>query len=702
MEEKWKLVADACSEVLSGMFSEWKQIPERFHALAIGRKLLLLSLIVSIGPIVMILMINYQLSERVVKRQVDELIHANLTQNAVNIEKFCFGCEQLMKGIYTDDFFAERLKPINRWDDRLRYKAEYEIEQKLRDVCYNNSAIMGLAIVGIHHDICFYDTLTQSGETTTLFNMNQMDKDYVMEQARADRGWIYSPPVRIEDKEHGFYNCIYVLHQLTDFSAYHKGPVGCIVLCFDESTIRDIYSSGITKTSITVVVDKRGNMISSPARGWQPAKAEDLKTELVEQEAIDRDVMAYVQGNSLIGGIHPNVMSVPVMNGAFYVVNVQDYDYAALDFTYIFIITGLVGVLAILICIGFAQRTTVNVNDSLGAILHAMDGNREGDSQRVEETNIDGEEFVQIARHFNRMIKSIQDLQLVEREALMRQNDAEIKALEAQINPHFLYNTLDAINWLAIDRSEYGISRMCTSLAAILRYSIQNSNEIVELDSELEYLKKYVHLQQQRLNYSFLCTMKVDDDLKDIRIHKMLLQPLLENTLVHGFPGKSEINEIRISFRKLSKDRVRILIRDNGKGMSREMVKYFNQYDHERDSIGSNIGLRNVITRLKLYYGGKGSFYMRSDRNGTEITMDIPYETAPKKRDRTDTKGKDAAPPQPEPASPDSASQSTETQPETAAPEPTAQPSQTAQDKAETQPEIAPRSDGDVRPEERN
>ena len=93
----------------------------------------------------------------------------------------------------------------------------------------------------------------------------------------------------------------------------------------------------------------------------------------------------------------------------------------------------------------------------------------------------------------------------------MRVKNAEIKSLEAQINPHFLYNTLDAINWVALDNEEYTISKMLTSLAAILRYSIHKSNEIVEIQDELEYLKRYVYLQQQRFDYSFICTIDVEE-----------------------------------------------------------------------------------------------------------------------------------------------------------------------------------------------
>ena len=188
-------------------------------------------------------------------------------------------------------------------------------------------------------------------------------------------------------------------------------------------------------------------------------------------------------------------------------------------------------------------------------------------------------EFARISRHFNRMMQRLRHSREQEKEAMIREKNAEIKSLEAQINPHFLYNTLDTINWMALDREEYTISKMLTSLASILRYSIHRSNTIVEIEEELEYLKKYIYLQQQRFDYSFLCTVEADENVRGCMIHKMLIQPFLENTLVHGFPGNSQMDEVNVRFQKDSQDRIRIEIRDNGKGMPPEQVEYFKGED---------------------------------------------------------------------------------------------------------------------------
>ena len=153
-----------------------------------------------------------------------------------------------------------------------------------------------------------------------------------------------------------------------------------------------------------------------------------------------------------------------------------------------------------------------------------------------------------ISHQFNRMVD--RNNSLVEalkqknneiQEASERQKNAEIKALEAQINPHFLYNTLDSINWRAIDAGEEEISDMLGILGSLLRYSISNINGIVPLSVEIEWLKKNMFfLQRERFNDSFDCVYDVAEDCLDYPIYKMLLQPLIENSILHAFRETKE------------------------------------------------------------------------------------------------------------------------------------------------------------------
>ena len=214
-----------------------KKIWNKFQSLAVAKKLLALSLVMSIVPICCILVLNYQLSGSVVRTQTGELIQANLEQNASNIENFYKGYEKIIQGIYTDEFYTQRLKPINRWDNSERYQAEHEIGERLQELCYNNSGVLGIAIFGTHYDTCFYDTVTQSGQSSFCFDLNKIKNNNTMELIKDERRTIYLPSVCIAQEGYGIYNCMYVVHQLTDFSEYQKGSVGFVILCFDETML---------------------------------------------------------------------------------------------------------------------------------------------------------------------------------------------------------------------------------------------------------------------------------------------------------------------------------------------------------------------------------------------------------------------------------------------------------------------------------
>lgn len=233
------------------------------------------------------------------------------------------------------------------------------------------------------------------------------------------------------------------------------------------------------------------------------------------------------------------------------------------------------------------------------------------------------DEFGTISENINNMLDTIRKATKQEKESILKIKEAEIRSLEAQINPHFLYNTLDAINWVAIGEGAYEASKMISNLADNLRYSIKNSNEVVTVSKEVEYLRKYIQLQQKRFRYLFDCILDVDDEAMDEPIHKMLIQPLIENAIEHAFIGREENNEIVIRIKKEDMG-LFIEVKDNGIGMDPELLKQLNNFDYMKDKIKTNIGLRNVATRLKMYYGENSRMHIDSSEKGTRITIFIP------------------------------------------------------------------------------
>ena len=215
-------------------------------------------------------------------------------------------------------------------------------------------------------------------------------------------------------------------------------------------------------------------------------------------------------------------------------------------------------------------------------------------------------------------------------EAKDKQKDAEIRALEAQINPHFLYNTLDSINWMAIEKEEYGISRMLRNLGVILRYSVNRSNQMVSVTEVADWLEKYISLQQMRFNQSFRFELNVAEAAGSVRIYKLLLQPFVENAVIHGFKGMEKGGVLRVDiFLSDTGERLNIIIEDNGKGMPREMAESFNVREQAVRDEGGSIGLHNAFARMDMYYGREAVWNVNSiEGMGTVITLTLPVGTA--------------------------------------------------------------------------
>ena len=201
-------------------------------------------------------------------------------------------------------------------------------------------------------------------------------------------------------------------------------------------------------------------------------------------------------------------------------------------------------------------------------------------------------------------------------------------ALEAQLNPHFLYNTLDTINWIAIGRKEFEISRAITALAVILRYGIDNSNGIVTIREEYEWLKQYLFLQQTRLKDGFESSIEIPPELMEMKVHKLLIQPFVENSFIHGFENIKRIPVLKISMELQQQNRLRILIEDNGKGMPEEIIGQMNKGIFQESGDKNQIGLKNAMYRISLYYEDQAEIQVESREDAyTRIYITLPVIT---------------------------------------------------------------------------
>lgn len=205
--------------------------------------------------------------------------------------------------------------------------------------------------------------------------------------------------------------------------------------------------------------------------------------------------------------------------------------------------------------------------------------------------------------------------------------NAQILALQTQITPHFIYNTLQAISTMAAESENHEIYQMTNALSNLLEYLLRENDSLVSIQSELEYAKSYLYIMKTRFNNEYTVKYDIDDELMDYKIPKLILQPLIENSIKHAFVGFEAEKEIRIKIQRIG-DMLCLQVEDNGSGISEPMQKtihgWMNQAEFEL-KFEKNIGLKNIISRIKLIYGDEANIAFTSENGATTFVIYLPF-----------------------------------------------------------------------------
>lgn len=235
------------------------------------------------------------------------------------------------------------------------------------------------------------------------------------------------------------------------------------------------------------------------------------------------------------------------------------------------------------------------------------------------------DEVGQLGLSFNKMVQRIKQLidEVYKKQLMLK--EAEIKAIHAQFNPHFLYNALDSINWMARINKMTDISQTVISLGELLRFSIRKGQPFIKVKEDMHQIRNFLFIQQMRYGDKLEVELHIDEEIESLYTLKLLIQPIVENAITHGLeikPGKGQL-----SIRGWRVDEcIRFEIRDNGVGMTSEMVEHILSGKYVSDSEQSTgIGLENLIKRLQLYFGSNYRFEIESEvMQGTNVLIEIP------------------------------------------------------------------------------
>ena len=203
---------------------------------------------------------------------------------------------------------------------------------------------------------------------------------------------------------------------------------------------------------------------------------------------------------------------------------------------------------------------------------------------------------------------------------------SELKALQSQINPHFLYNTLDSIIWMAEGKKNEEVVLMTASLARLLRQSISNEDELVSIGQEAEYARSYLTIQKMRYKDKLEFQIDISPAIFGVKIIKLVLQPIIENAIYHGLKYKDSKGFLIVRGYQEGEKAV-LEVEDNGVGMDEETLSHIFE-KHKVNYHSNGVGVYNVQKRLKLYYGEEYGIVYKSKKNeGTRAVITIPMET---------------------------------------------------------------------------
>lgn len=222
----------------------------------------------------------------------------------------------------------------------------------------------------------------------------------------------------------------------------------------------------------------------------------------------------------------------------------------------------------------------------------------------------------------NRLIESIGEIKHEEK----RRGEMEVEKLLVQINPHFLHNTLNTVQWLARIHRQPQIDRLVSIFTRVLHYNLGKQNIIVRMGQEVEALSNYIELQNIRYNYIFQVEVDADPDLMDVPIPRFILQPLVENALYHGLPDDE--GKISVTIRRINENQFEMRVSDNGAGMNQEQLQHLlTDKGNEEQKTGLGIGLKYVVKLLDVYYKEQAKFKMESvEGKGTIVSMILPLK----------------------------------------------------------------------------
>src|SRR5690554_333612 len=405
-------------------------------------------------------------------------------------------------------------------------------------------------------------------------------------------------------------------------SLYEGENIGVIIIRLNESFFSDIYKDiDIGPGAEVFIIDGQGVVVSTRTE-TVPFKKEYKERSLVEQ-IMENEEKGNTVFNLDIDGIPHLVATAKIECAQWHVISTIPYSYLNLESQRIKKHIMLLGGICFLLAVGLSFLFTKSISIPLDKLINAMNSVKNGRlSPAVTDNSRD--EIGEVTRNFNDMVKELKGLLADIKEKEIQKRKAEIKVLQAQINPHFLSNILNTAKNMANVQRVKNLESLLTSLIKLLHASMGKDEEFITVSREMEYIKNYLNIQEFRYYNKFHVDLEIEEEILENKLPKFLLQPVVENAVIHGIAPKKGQGFIEIKG-FLYEEKMIFVVTDDGVGMTDDTIKrVLNDKIVEREHF-CGMGIKNVRERIRIYFGDEYGVRIESRPNHfTRVEIILP------------------------------------------------------------------------------
>lgn len=597
-----------------------KKLLEKFHDLYFGQKLILILLLFALIPLLCLQQIMMHFYEKQIITDASQSTLSVVRANNNVLSTLLDGVENTSNMMLNNEFYYDIFTRIETFSvgDCLRF--DRLLSSKMAKEFSTQKEVF---------KACFYTSKWIFNSNTSLIPLTGEDVrragyDRIAREAREEPCWItgYDYGERIgseflQKKESYDYQYPLTMVRSMDFqlhsmNAYQKLPSDVekpvLIVQILEKDVRKLYQDSITYgESIYMIANDQGTVVSSdndtfPVNSLLPQPFLSCRGSGYLTCHLDNRAFLLCYDSLTDKGLTSLALvprDVLLKSAVSAIRKIQFFSVLALI------------ALSFGVAFGLSRTITSPIQQLISASLRVAGGDFSASTPVPK-----GGDFRLLTESFNHMEREIDRLIHENYEISLREKESQLAALSMQINPHFLYNTLNTINLLAIQNNDEEISDLIVDLSEMLQYTFRSFAEKTLLCDEIGWVSNYLHIMSKRYDNLFCTRMDIDENLEDALVPKLILQPLVENAILHGFrqTKKDGLLTILISGQE---DKILFIIKDNGCGMTCT----------QPDQGSGHVGLSNVHRRLSLLYGENYTFEISSaPGEGTCVRIRIPLE----------------------------------------------------------------------------